>query len=136
MAHRLLLVLLLSCGPMSDTLRAQIAGGNVSGVVTDPSGAAIPRARVVLKRDATQIARTLPSNADGFFSAPNLAPGEYGITVSAAGFVTQMAHFTLEIGAEKELNFALRIGALEQDIEVQTPPAGVDLATATTAFVV
>src|SRR5258708_15561746 len=124
MTSLLILVLLLCCG-----LRAQVAGGNVSGVVTDPSGASIPRAKVVLRNLATQIVRTVNANVEGFYAAPNLVPGEYKVTVSAVGFETQASRFTLTIGAEGELNFALRIGSVDQTMEVEGPAAGIGLAT-------
>jgi hypothetical protein len=54
---------------------AQVAGGNISGVVADPSGAAIPRAKTFLKSLDTQIPRTALANEEGFYAAPNLVPG-------------------------------------------------------------
>src|SRR5258707_494730 len=131
MTSLLILVLLLCCG-----LRAQVAGGNVSGVVTDPSGASIPRAKVVLRNLATQIVRTVNANVEGFYAAPNLVPGEYKVTVSAVGFETQASRFTLTIGAEGELNFALRIGSVDQTMEVEGPAAGIGLATSALGAVV
>jgi hypothetical protein len=61
-------VLLLCGGSAVETLYAQIAGGNVSGVVIDPSGASIPRAKVVLRSLATQIVRTVNANVEGLYA--------------------------------------------------------------------
>src|SRR6266568_2033545 len=124
-----ILVLLWRLGSATETLQAQVAGGSVSGVVTDPSGASIPRAKVVLRSLATQMVRTVNANGDGFYAAPNLVPADYELTVSSAGFETQVSRFTVTIGAEGELNFALRIGPVDQTIEVEGPAAGIGLGT-------
>src|SRR5260370_27100040 len=135
--RRLLIPILFLCRvPGNEVLRAQIAGGNVSGVVADPSGASIPQSRVVLRNLATQIVRTVSANVVGFYAAPNLVPGDYELTVSAAGFETQISRFTLTIGAEAELNFALRIGSVDQTLEVEAPAAGIGLATSALGAVV
>src|SRR6266849_3769579 len=102
MRRLLIPILLLCCGPGSDALRAQVVGGNISGVVADPSGAAIPRAKTVLKSLDTQILRTALANEEGFYAAPNLVPGLYEVTVSAAGFESQVSHISLATGAEAE----------------------------------
>jgi hypothetical protein len=136
MTCRFVLVLFLCCGSATETLHAQIAGGNISGVVTDPSGASIPRAKVALRCLATQIVRTVSANVEGFYAAPNLVPGDYEVTVSAAGFESQVSRFTLTIGGEGELSFALRIGSVDQTMEVEGPAAGIGLATSALGAVV
>src|SRR4029077_5062062 len=70
------------------------------------------------------------------YAAPNLAPGEYAVTASVAGFETQVAHIALAVGAEQELNFSLRVGRVEQKVEVAAPAGGVELATSTLAAIV
>jgi uncharacterized membrane protein len=74
---------------------------------------------VILRSLATQSARTLTTNLEGFYAAANLAPGDYEVTVSAGGFETQVARLTMQIGAEQDLNLArLRIVIAEPP---QTP---------------
>src|SRR5437016_3254782 len=77
-----LLVSFLCGAPVTGRLSAQIVGSTVSGTVTDPASASVPQAKVVLRNTATQIVRNLSVNVGGFYSAPNLAPGEYIVTVS------------------------------------------------------
>ncbi len=62
---------------------AQVAGGTLTGTITDPSGAEVPNARVVIKDAGTGIERTVTTNKDGFYIAANLLPAEYQVTVSA-----------------------------------------------------
>jgi len=99
----------LGLGMADATLFAQ-AGGNISGVVSDPSGAAIPGAVVMLKRSAAQGVRVAKANSEGFDSTrlPARRRTNYDVSASAAGFETQVAHLTMAIGSE--LNFTLRIG--------------------------
>src|SRR5271166_5007081 len=67
---------------------AQVAGGSVSGVVKDSSGAALPAAKVTIRNTETQVTRSVAVNDDGFYLVPNLVPGNYEIAASAAGFGT------------------------------------------------
>src|SRR5207244_398698 len=77
----LILVILISA-----PIGAQVAGGTLSGTITDPSEKLIPQAQVSITNVATGIITTVMTHADGFFTAPNLLPGDYEITVSAKGF--------------------------------------------------
>src|SRR5579863_5945662 len=65
---------------------AQVAGATLSGSVIDPSGAAIPNATVSIKNIGNGEVREAASNSDGFYSAPNLLPGAYEVSVSTKGF--------------------------------------------------
>ena len=60
--------------------------GAIAGVVSDPSGARVARAAIVVKSQATQEERDLTTDAEGNFSVPFLTPGNYDLTVRATGF--------------------------------------------------
>jgi protocatechuate 3,4-dioxygenase beta subunit len=63
--------------------------GLLSGVVTDPTGSAVPGADVsVTNVDTGQIVRTT-SNEKGEYSFPSMPPGNYRVSVSKAGFKTE-----------------------------------------------
>lgn len=103
----LLMILILASSPGV----AQVAGGTVSGSVTNEAGAAIPGARVSIRRVATGEVRSVATNAEGFYAAPNLLPGSYEITVSAAGFSTQLrTDINITVGAALVLNVEMRPG--------------------------
>src|SRR6266403_2846818 len=68
--------------------RAQVSGATLSGLITDENGGPVPDAAVTIKNVSTGVARELVSNADGFYSAPNLLPGSYEVKVAAKGFQT------------------------------------------------
>src|SRR4029077_11266689 len=68
---------------------AQVSGATLSGTVTDSSGAAIPKAQVTITDVATGVARKIATDNAGLYTAPNLLPGEYQLSVTAPGFSTQ-----------------------------------------------
>src|SRR5487761_1843609 len=80
------------------SLHAQVVGATLSGTITDPSGAVIPHAQVVITNTATGVTRNATADASGFYNTPNLLPGTYRITVSASGFSTQIRTVSLQVG--------------------------------------
>jgi len=117
---------------------AQVAGGTISGTITDPSEKLIPQAQVSITNVATGITTTVMTNADGFFTAPNLLPGEYEITVAAKGFNTEgRKGITLTVGAEQVFNLTLHVGsAAKTVVEVTTEAPAVQLASSDISAVV
>ncbi|MGH9356303.1 MAG: carboxypeptidase regulatory-like domain-containing protein, partial [Terriglobia bacterium] len=90
---------------------AQVSGGDVSGTISGPSGAALPNARVSLTNVGTGFTRSARSDERGFYTIPNLAPGNYEMTVSTPNFVTQMrTGITLTVGGKLALNIAMQPG--------------------------
>src|SRR5215470_14663519 len=79
---------LLLCIACAVPLLSQEAGGTIVGTVTDPSGAAVANASVTIKNVATGVERSAETNADGLYTAPQLIPGSYEITVTSSGFAT------------------------------------------------
>src|SRR5580693_7341382 len=60
----------------------------LSGLITDPSGLAVPGAKVAVQSADTGASRTASANGQGEYSVPALLPGAYNITVEANGFKT------------------------------------------------
>ncbi len=109
----------------------------VSGVVTDSSGARVPDANLtVLNRD-TGISRASESNNDGYYTVPLLQPGNYMITVKATGFATQVrTGITLEVGAQQVLNLTMQVGQVTERVQVTGEAPTVQLATSSISAVV
>ena len=117
---------------------AQVTGGTLSGTITDPSERSIPQAQVSIVNVATGITTTVVTNSDGFYSAPNLLPGEYEITVSANGFNTATRKgISLTVGAQQIFNLTLRVGSASKTVvEVTTEAPAVQLASSDISAVV
>ena len=109
---------------------AQVAGGTLSGTITDPSGAAVANAQVVIKNSATGVARSVTTNTDGFYSAANLLPGDYEVAVSSTGFNTEIKKgITINVGSQPVFNMALQIGTVSNSVEVSTEAPTVQLTS-------
>ena len=97
----------------------QAGTGAITGTVTDPAGAVVPGASVVVHNAATGTDSTQVSNEAGIYSAPQLQPGPYSMTVSKAGFATiDRKGLTVEVGRTVTINFALTVRAGAETISV------------------
>jgi hypothetical protein len=98
---------------------AQNNTGQISGLVTDPSGAVVPDANVEVVNKDTGIVRTTVSNNAGYYVLPNLQPGNYTITVKASGFETSIREgIKLEATQSARVDYTLTVGATMQTVEV------------------
>src|SRR6266404_3588899 len=105
---------------------AQVAGATLSGLVTDSSAAAIAGAKVAVKNLATREVREGQTNSEGFYSLPNLLPGQYEVSVAAKGFSTTVQKdIILTVGAQQALNLSLKPGEVTQVVEVKSTPPDV-----------
>src|SRR5207247_9626601 len=94
------------------SLNAQVSSGALSGTVTDTaSQAPIPDAQVRLINMATGVARTVATDNAGFYTAPDLLPGTYELTVAAPAFTTQVrTGSALNVGASLVFNVVMQAG--------------------------
>jgi hypothetical protein len=84
-----LAVLILMFAICVPSLMAQSAGtSGLSGIITDPSGAAIPNVTVTLTSNDTNQVRTSTTGSDGQYKFTLLPPGSYKIRIAAMGFKT------------------------------------------------
>ncbi len=134
--HKQLLLLLIGIG-FTVSVLAQVTGGAFSGRVTDPSGAVIPNAKVVIHNTATGIMNTVATNSAGIYSAPSLQPGTYEISVSTPGFITSVrTGLTLTVGSQESINFALQVGAVQKTVTVTAAAPMVQTTTSSISAVV
>ena len=121
----------------SRDLQAQVSGATLSGTVTDSSGALVPSATIVIRNTDTGAVRNVTTNGDGFYSAPNLNPGNYEAKVSAKGFSALLQkNIVLTVSAQQTFSPVLAVGAVDQTVEVQTAPASIQATSSTTSATV
>lgn len=93
--------------------------GEITGTVTDPSGAAISGAVVVVKNTATNQTRSVTTNEAGNWSVPFLTPGVYDVDASMRGFKTATQRgLILQVGDVARVDFRLEVGSVTETVEV------------------
>ena len=123
---------LLLAGICANVLIAQTTTGTLRGQVTDPSGAAVGNATVLVST-ASGVA-TATTNSDGIFEVTGLAPGKYEVKVVADGFTTfDQPEIVISAGQAQKLNVAMKIEVQEQKVEVTDTTTKVDVNPANNA---
>jgi hypothetical protein len=137
LAASFLALLLIHSVAMHIDVQAQVAGGAITGTVVDSSGRVIPNATVSITYVATGINRTVTTNEDGLYIAPNLLPATYELTFTAPGFKTDVrTGIELTVGATVSLNMTMQVGGSKEIVQVQTEAPDVQLATSDIGAVV
>ena len=91
----------------------------LSGVVTDPSGAAVPKAVITVTGIATGVGRTTTSDGAGLYLVPSLPPGDYRIVVQSPGFGPYtVPRLQLDVDQKTTINAQLSVDAQGQTVEV------------------
>jgi hypothetical protein len=117
MRRRLLSSLLLL---LSGLLCAQTTNQQVSGTVTDSSGASVPSATVTLTSQETNLTRSTVTNADGNYVITNLPIGTYSVSATAQGFKKfVLTGIELEVGGKLAVNAILEPGQLNETVTVE-----------------
>lgn len=111
---------------------AQAGRGSISGLITDPTGAIIPGAKIVATSQATGVSINSASSAGGLYSFVSLTPGSYTLTASAEGFETMVRqNVIVTVDQVTALNFSLTIGSINQVVTVTETTDLVDTTNST-----
>jgi len=101
------------------SLLAQGITGTISGTVTDPTGAAVPGAKVTIKQTSTNAVHTVTTSENGSFTATQLPPDDYTVEVEHEGFQHfRQAGVHLTIDQTVSLTPVLPLGAITETVEV------------------
>ena len=114
---------------LSLALWAQMEQGSLVGVITDPQRAPVAGAAVEFQSLATNVKRSTVTNASGEFNSLPLQPGRYSVTVRQAGFREKTAEVTLDVGQRLQLDFALELGAVSEQVSVAANAVAVETAS-------
>jgi hypothetical protein len=119
-----LAVLLLTVVAVAPILSGQsLVSGDITGTVADPSDAVLPGAKVTLKNTATDETRTTATNNAGAYRFAFVPPGNYVVSIRAAGFTTAEKAVISDIGRTTISDFKLRVGSGSESVEVQAATA-------------
>ncbi len=101
--------------------QSQITTGTIQGTVVDTNGAAVAGANVEIKNVGTNIIRNLTTDDGGRFTALQLQPGKYSVSVAKQGFGTPVAEVEVTVGETKPVTFSLAPAGVEGTVEVTNP---------------
>jgi hypothetical protein len=110
--------------------------GSVGGIVSDPSGAAVTSAKITLTNVATGLSQSVSSDNSGYYMLPSIAPGNYRLTVEAAGFAAASQEFTLHADQAVTSNVQLRLASASEKVTVEAAPPQVNTTNSTLSEVV
>jgi hypothetical protein len=104
--------------------------GQITGSVTDPSGAAVPEATVTVTHLGTGTQRTVTTSADGNYSITNLALGTYRLSVTKSGFKeTSVSNVVVNVSTVTSQNVALEVGQVTEVVQVTAESIQVETQT-------
>lgn len=124
---------------LSVTASAQEITGSIFGTVRDSAGAVVAGATVTIK-DAEKgniVVRTITTNEDGEFSAPNLNTSVFLIEVEAPNFKKLVkTDIKVDVGQRRTVDVELEAGQVSETVTVEADPVAVDLQSATSGTVI
>jgi len=111
---------------------AQSDNASISGIVKDPSGGAVPSAKVLITNEGNGFDRETTTNESGFFTVTNLPPGLYTVKVEHAGFKTYTkTKNRLEAAIPISVAVDLTVGQVSESINVEATAAQLNTESAT-----
>ena len=109
---------------------AQVSTGQISGRITDTTGAVLPGVTVTATQTETRLVRTAVTNELGVYALTNLPIGPYQLEASLPGFSTfRQSGIVLQVNANLVVEPVLALGDLAEAITVQARPSDVQVET-------
>jgi hypothetical protein len=122
--------------PATATGQARLTGADLSGTITDQSGAVLPQTTVTITNVETNITRSVVADGVGHYNVPALAPGIYTIGATLPGFGTQRREqVVLSLGQAFTIDFTLPVVAATE-VSVSASPPLVPVSRTGVSFVV
>src|SRR5262245_7595179 len=129
-------IILLCILPIASA-NAQLYTGSVTGVITDPQGAAIASATITLEDQEKGFSYTAKTNNEGRYLLRQIPPGTYRIQATSDGFQTQRKDgVKLEVNQNVSIDFSLQVGGTTVVVDVQAQGALLGTEDAVTGQVV
>jgi Carboxypeptidase regulatory-like domain/TonB-dependent Receptor Plug Domain len=112
----------------ASSLSAQIITGEITGTVTDQSGAAVPGAQVSAMCTATNATRGVTTSDAGFYRLTDLPVCLHKVTVTAQGFKTEFREANVQAGITLKADFRLQVGQKTETVMVEAAAPLVDFS--------
>jgi hypothetical protein len=126
-------LVILACSLVAGQVAFAQTVGQVTGLVTDPSGSVIVGAAVTITNSQTNVARKTITNSAGDYAFPALQPDVYSVKAEMPGFKGEVREgVELQVEQIARIDFRLEIGAATQTVEVS---GGAPLLTTESATV-
>src|SRR5262247_1913641 len=138
MRMRSKLLMLASVALLSVLAGAGMAqtSGEITGLVTDSSGAAVSGATATVTNKATGATRKVVTNSEGLYSFPSLMPGVYELKVERAGFKTAaLDNITLEVQQTARRDVTMEVGAVGETVTITSAGALINAENTTVGTV-
>ena len=108
--------------------------GSISGTVKDPSGAVLPGVALTLKNTSLGTPYKTTSDANGYYSFPNLPVGAYDLTLALPGFKTmQKSGIVVDMDSALQINISMELAAQSQSVVVNSTVAAEQVQVETVA---
>jgi hypothetical protein len=106
---------------------AQVTTGDISGRVSDQSGAAVPNITVTATNKATGQTRSAQTNGEGDYLIPRLVPGRYDVTAEGQNFSKALVKdLEVNVGTKQTINIELKPGQISETVEITADAAGLE----------
>lgn len=131
MKRNTIIPIVLACVSAGVAYGQTVDSQQISGTVTDPTGAAVPGAEVTVTSKTTGLSRVTKTNNDGLYVALNLPVGTYDISVSMGGFKKAIiTDVNVDVGAKPAVPITLQLGSVGESVEVKAETVMVQTTTA------
>jgi hypothetical protein len=127
----LLSIGVLFCSAAATFAQTTISTGSIQGTVTDPSGAVVSGARVMIRNKGTMQTSETTTNSSGSFASGALNPGDYVVRIETRGFQTLEMPVTVQVNTTSAANVKLTLGESAQVVEVQAEEVSVNTEQST-----
>src|ERR1043166_4017013 len=125
-----LVLYFLIVGSLFDVCAQSASTGALTGTVADADGAIVQNAKIIFRNYSTNNTLTAVTDQDGLYRFSLLPPGDYELTVDAAGFAPLVVrHVIIQISEVRRIPIKLAVRGVTESIEVKSPLLQTENAT-------
>ena len=118
---RALIALFLIFSSIGVALSQSVDSQQITGNVTDATGAAVAQAEVIVTNDATRVSHTVRSNEEGNYTVLNLPVGVYTVSAAIQGFKKSIVSGVIvDVGGKPAVPLVLEVGQVSESVTVKT----------------